>query len=177
MAIAGLTEEGNKFLNHWESPVHFLYDDRAGVYPPKPWKPGTRVKGYLTIGFGHLCTQAEIKKWTGTTITLEEAEDLRQIDLAEAAAEVDKRFKNLKPHERDALIILAFNIPAALDGSPGKYLRKGDYARAFSAWAEYVMVTDPQTKKKEAARGLFRRRIGEILLFIYGRAVWHEEAK
>ena len=174
---AGLTPEGNKLLNHFEAPAFFLYDDQAGVYPPKPWQSGTSVKGYLTIGFGHLCSRDEIKKYTGKTITLSEAEELRQRDLSGPAVEVDRRFKGLKPHERDALIIFAFNCPAGLDGSPGKYLRKGDIPACLAAWMEYANVTDPHTHEHKELQGLVRRRTSEILLFMTGRAVWFVEAK
>ncbi len=172
---AGLTAEGIKLLNHYESPVLFLYDDQAGRFPPQMWKPGTTVRGYLTIGFGHLCSQSDIKKYTGKTITMSEAEALRDEDPSGSADEVYRRFKGLKPHERDALIIFAFNYPASLDGSPGKYLRKGDYHRALAAWMEYVKVTN-KAGLREVCQGLVRRRTSEILLFQFGVAAWFQEA-
>lgn len=142
--------QGMTLLQNCEELRLVAYDDGYGVW---------------TIGWGHT---RHVQP--GDTCTKEQAERWKQEDLAEAEATVDNLVKvDLTQNQRDALIILAYNIGRTqFAGSEVLYyLNHGRYhtaCKAFLGW------TKARGKK---SRGLLRRRLMEGLLF--SKDPWPEE--
>lgn len=119
--------------------------------------------GVWTIGYGH--TGPDVV--AGLTITLEEAQQLLQKDVASAVACVNNSVAvELTQNEFDALVDFVFNLgPGAFESSTLlRDLNAGDFAAAaaqFDAWdhAGGAVVA-----------GLLRRRQQETALFESGQA-------
>ena len=133
------------------------------------------MRGYPTIGIGHLLTKAEQKSGTieigGQEVSWkdglsdEQINQLAQQDTQEAADVVDKYVKvELTPEQRDALTSFAFNVGEGNFKNAGaiKALNEGDieeFVRRLKQWNK---------SKGQVMAGLTRRREQEAQLFLSG---------
>ncbi len=159
-----ISEQALEFLEGWESCRLQAYCDSANK---------------LTIGIGHLLTDAELKtellligerlvRWQGG-LTRAQAIALKHQDLERFVEAVREKMKtcSLKPHEFDALVIYAFNIgvPAfERVSSVPRLIREGQIERAMVVWQQWNKET--RNGKKVVSRGLTKRRKAEIQMFL-----------
>lgn len=147
------------FIKWREALRLYVYDDANG----ERWKPGKKVYGHLTCGWGHVCTPEEaLKLHTGFAESV--AEQFFKEDYAEAAAIVDKyKFPFTKKYQRGAIISLVFNAgEGPLKKSVGMYLKKGDWVNAANAMSWYIRDDN------SVEQGLVRRRVFEMLYLLTG---------
>lgn len=132
------------------------YDD---LQPKKRLQPGDRVRGTLTIGWGHTGPEVAI----GQSVTVAEAERLLAQDLAEAEGDVE-RLASVPLHDNEfaALVSLVFNIGggAFATSSVRRRLNAGDRLGAAAAFALW------RKSKGRVLPGLVRRRAEEAALFL-----------
>lgn len=132
------------------------YDDFA---PKKVLKPGDKVRGTLTVGFGHTGPDVFI----GQTITEAEGKALLASDLAWAEEAVTKGARvPLAQHEFDALVSFTFNVGATAFANSTllRVLNAGDRKGAADQFLRWT-----RSKGVELA-GLKNRRFAERKLFL-----------
>jgi lysozyme len=159
-----ISKQGLDFIKSFESFVPYVYDDKKapvkGVY--REWK-GEKVKGTLTIGYGHTDAAAHpLKIARGLRITEAEAVDVLDVDLDECEEDVLNLVKQpLSQGQFDACVSLVFNMGSGnfRKSTLLKRLNKGDYKGARDAFDLYV------NSGGEFMRGLQRRRDGEQVLW------------
>lgn len=159
-----ISKAGLDFIKGFESFVPYVYDDKRpaikGVY--REWK-GEKVKGTLTIGYGHTNAAAHpLKIGLGMRITEAQAVEILDVDLDECEEDVKTLCKQpLTQGQFDACTSLLFNMGAGnfKKSTLLKRLNRGDYKGARDAFDLYV------NSGGEYMRGLQRRRDGEQLLW------------
>jgi lysozyme len=159
-----ISKQGLDFIKSFESFVPYVYDDKRapvkGVY--REWK-GEKVKGTLTIGYGHTDAAAHpLKIARGLRITEAEAVEVLDVDLDECEEDVLDLVKvALSQGQFDACVSLVFNMGAGnfKKSTLLKRLNKGDMKGARDAFDLYV------NSDGEFMRGLQRRRDGEQVLW------------
>ncbi len=105
MKISG---KGLEFLMKHEGVRSRIYDDAA---PHKDWYVGMPVKGYLTIGVGHLIKDDELASFTDIELGDRELRDLLRSDLVRFELSVNNKVKvKLSQNEYDALVAFSFNV-------------------------------------------------------------------
>jgi len=156
-----LSENGIKLLAQFEGCILFAYDDFDSPKSRRHIKPGDKVHGTLTIGFGH--TGADVKP--GMTITADEAEDLLRKDLGPFESAVDLAVTTvLNQHQFDALVIFAFNVGMGnFRGST--LLRKLNSGQYTAVPSELMKWTKSKGKQMQ---GLVNRRKAEATLWSGG---------
>lgn len=108
MNFIELTPRGEKFTKLQEGTVYRVYDD--GVKGAKMWKRGTKIRGRLTAGIGHLLSQSEINQWAGKTIPQSVVDRWFDEDTDTAEKAVHRLVKvPIKSNQRDVLIDFTFN--------------------------------------------------------------------
>ena len=157
MSVNNLTYSlsGEHLTEQFEACRLVAYDDARPTYL---LKPGDRVLGTLSIGYGHTGPDVYI----GQTITQGEADALLFKDIAGAAAFVNAEVKIvLTQDEFDALVDFVFN---AGTGNFGRSTLLADLnAGKFAEAAQQFDLWDRSAGKVLA--GLLRRRQSETQLF------------
>lgn len=150
---------GIELIKEFESCRLFAYDD---LQPNVLLTANTKIKGKLTIGYGHTgLVRGEPITWC-TTITKSEAVALLHEDLVRFEKNVSKY--NLKykwtQNEFDALVCFAFNV-----GSINQLTALGTRSRKtiLQKFTAYNKVLS--NGKKVPCDGLTRRRKSEQALF------------
>ena len=118
--------------------------------------------GRLTIGWGHTSGVTE-----GDTITAEEAEELLEHDLAEAATHVDRLVRvPLNENQRGSLTSFLVNFAAIafMSSTLRELLNKGDYDSVPRELRRWIKSRHPVTHRLVELPGLVRRREAEIAL-------------
>jgi lysozyme len=149
---------GRVFIEGFEGLFLQAYDD----FNERIVKPGQRVRGTLTIGYGHTSTAGPPRVYIGMTITKEEADSILSADLTSVEIEVAHLVKvPLNQNQLDALVSFQFNcgwlghqhcsLLSALNG--------GNYELADE---DFMLYDRAQGKVLE---GLDRRRKAEMKLF------------
>ncbi len=144
-----INKAGMDLVKHFEGFYANAYTCPAGVW---------------TIGYGHT---KGVKK--GDTVTLDQAEQLLEEDLAGAGTAVERLVKvPLKDNQYAALVSFVFNLGAGSLGSSTllKKLNAGNYDDVPAEMAKWVKATDPKTKEKRTLAGLVRRRAAEGELWL-----------
>lgn len=119
--------------------------------------------GKLTIGWGHTSGVLE-----GDSITAEEAEELLEHDLEEAATQVDRLVRvPLNDNQRGALAAFIFNIGAIafMSSTLRDLLNHGDYDSVPRELRRWTKATHPVNHQKVDLPGLVRRREAEVALW------------
>ena len=167
-----LTPEGIKLLKSLEGSVkrggrHVVYDDATGA----PFDEDRPV-GQATIGHGHLLVDSEV--WPDG-LSEEGATALLKRDLIRFEKTVDSLITApIEPHERDAFVILSFNIGCAglKRASAVKAFnegRKGEVSARIKLWNKARLADGSLV----VSNGLKRRREVEAMLFANGfDAAW-----
>jgi lysozyme len=160
------SKQGIEFIAAHEGSVkknglHWIYDDHTGRAIN-----GYNARGFATIGYGHLITEAEKQQGLFLNgITEDQALELLARDLGIAEGAVTRAVKvNLEQHEFDALVSFVFNVGAGNFNS-STLLRllnagnKRDVPAQFLRWTRSKGIELP---------GLVRRRRDEADLFATG---------
>src|SRR6476661_4935643 len=127
MNMRQINSEGFERIKQWEGYVGFAYDD---FDPPKlrrRIKAGDKVRGTLTIGFGHTGSHAK----PGATLTEDQAELLLLKDLMAYETAVENAVKvELTDNQYAALVSFCYNIgiTAFRNSTLVRKLNTGDYA-------------------------------------------------
>lgn len=158
-----ISKDALEFLIGWEALRLKAYLDQAGKW---------------TIGIGHLLTPKEresgrllidddLVKWR-SGLTREQAFALKQQDLERFVSAVSEALKDikLKPHEFDALVILAYNIgdKAFAGSSLVRCLQLGNRDKIVGSWLAWNKVT--VNGVRVVSNGLIKRRKAEIQIFL-----------
>jgi GH24 family phage-related lysozyme (muramidase) len=162
-----MTKDGLEALKVSEGYVPYVYDD--AVYPTRRWKKGTKVKGFLTAGVGHLLNETEIATWAGKDIPASVIDAWLDADTDEAERDVHEYVKvKLQPKQRNTLISFRFNIGrSAFKGSTlVRKLNNGDYDSVPSELRKWNKTTI--NGKKVVSDGLIKRRADEIAMWLSG---------
>lgn len=157
--ITRASERGVQFIKTWEKFVPHAYDDADPKHPPI--KPGDKVQGTLTIGYGH--TQGVAP---GDTITEEAADRLLRRKLRFYEGAVAKYVTvPLRQNQFDALVALTYNIGVGgfKRSTVLKRLNKGDLHGAGGAFLMWRFTTIGG--RKIESTGLLRRRRAEREMF------------
>lgn len=158
-----INDEGLELIKRWEGLVLYAYDDRDGARPPKPIKAGDKVRGKLTIGYGH--TRSAHR---GQVITEAEAERLLREDISSAEAAVERLVSvPLNDQQFAALVSFVFNVGETAFGKSTlrRKLNAGDYAAAPGELMRWVYDDGKRVE------GLVNRRAQEAALWGKGEFV------
>lgn len=157
-----LSRAGLDFIKSFEGFVPYVYDD---LRPPvngkyREWN-GEKVKGTLTIGYGHTdAAKHPLKIKRGLTITEEQAAEILDTDLDECEEQVEALVNvPVSQGQFDALCSFNFNCGAGNLKKLIVPLNKGDYKSCRAKFDLYVK------SKGITLRGLQRRRDGEQALW------------
>lgn len=163
-----LNKHGEAIMKEEEGLVLYAYDDRDPSWPRKKVQPGDKVRGVLTIGYGH--TGSDVKP--GMEITLAEAQKLLDADLKTfvRAMVVNIREHNSNPNDDieltsnqfSALVSFIYNVgdPAFDKSTMYRFLVAGDINSAAGQFPRWCYDGGKKLK------GLLRRRLKEQRLFL-----------
>lgn len=151
-----ISAAGIRLIKEHEGFMPTAYDD---LDPKRALKSGDKIKGTLTVGYGHTGPDVYI----GQTVTEDEAKALLDGDLDEAEQDVEDAVTvDLNDNQHAALVSIAYNIGGAAFAKSTllRKLNAGDYdgaAREFPRWNK---------SKGKVLAGLVRRRAEEQALFL-----------
>lgn len=164
MTIRNINAEGEAVLKQYEGRILFAYDDFDPPNARRRIKTGDKVRGTLTIGYGH--TGPDVKP--GMTISEERALDLLRADLDIFEAAVTRAVTvPLTDNQYAALVVFGFNIgeTAFKKSTLLKKLNAGDYDAVPGELMKWT-----KSKGKKLA-GLVNRRSAEAGLWAKGAFV------
>lgn len=121
------------------------------------------VAGLLTIGYGHLLTPSEVKRFEGG-VSQDEAVALLKADVAHAEGAVDRLITTrLTQGQYDALVSFTFNLGSgALQRSTlRRKVNRGEHEDVPGELLRWVWAGGRKRK------GLVRRRKAEARLYLY----------
>lgn len=154
-----VNEAGLKLLKSFEQLRLTAYDDAR---PDFKLRPGDKVLGTLTIGYGH----TDRAVWIGQKITEAQADEFLEDDLDEAEKAVeDSVSAPINSNQFSALASFAFNVGVgAFENSTLlRKLNATDFAGAAEEFGKWTKTTIDG--RKVTSRGLVRRRAAEKELF------------
>lgn len=157
-----LNEAAEALIKGFEELRLVAYDD---AFPNKTLRPGEKVFGTLTIGWGHTGPDVRI----GMTITPAGAEALFMEDIADTLRTVERAVKVPTTNNQfGVLSSFAFNVgnDAFLGSTLLKVLNAGDFASVSRELAKWNKTT--VDGKKIESKGLIRRRAAEADLWVAG---------
>lgn len=157
------SDTGRKFIGDYEGLSLVAYDD---AYPlTHKLQAGDKVRGTLTIGYGHTSAAGAPKVFIGQTITKAQADSILAADLASVEADVSRLVKvPLNQNQFDALVSFHYNTGSLGKASLLTYLNKGDYKEAANRFALYNKGR--QNGALVVMSGLIRRRADEKKMFL-----------
>lgn len=159
-----INSDGEKLIKQWEAFIPFAYDDFDTPQRRRVIKPGDKVNGTLTIGYGH--TGPDVTP--GMRIDQARADALLRRDLDQFEAAVDRLVKvPINDNQFAALVSFAFNCGVGnFQGSTLlKKLNAGDYG---AVPGELMKWTKSKGKQMQ---GLVNRRSAEAGLWAKGSFV------
>lgn len=159
------TPEDRAFISSEEGRIPYVYDD--AIYPTRKYVAGTKIKGNLTAGVGHLLSRGskifpEAKQWIGKTIPAAVIDQWLDDDLDEAEKAVHEKVKvSLKPRQRGTLISFTFNagVGAFAGSTLLRKLNEGKYNAVPAELQKWTKTTI--NGKKVTSNGLVARRARE----------------
>ena len=163
-----LNNETIECAKRWEEFIPYAYDDADTPRQRKPVVKGQKLRGTLTVGFGH--TGSDV--YPGQTVSLSEANELLRKDLAKAAAAVEQAVRvELTDNQFGALTIFTLNVgtQAFKDSTLVRKLNTGDYASVPAELMRWNKTTI--AGKKVVSQGLVNRRAAEAGLWAKGSFV------
>ena len=139
-----ISEEGLRFIANFEGCYLTAYDD---LQPKKKLVKGDKIKGTLTIGYGHI-----EGVYIGQTITQKEAWEMFKNDMAKDYELRVKRQLKVEVNQLmfDALVSRAYNVGNVVNVA--KALNEKDYDLALK------LMEKPNTSKGIVLNGLTKRR-------------------
>lgn len=156
-----INDEGRNKIKGWEALILYAYDDFDKGSKKIFIKPGMKVKGTLTIGWGHTGSNVT----PGLEITSEQAEAFLSEDLAPAEWAVSTLVKvELTDNQFAALVSFTFNVgvTAFKNSTLLKKLNSGDYNSVPSELMKWTK------SKGQQMTGLVNRRSAEAGLWAKG---------
>jgi lysozyme len=159
-----LNEASEQLIKQWEACILYAYDDFDPPSNRRRIKAGDRIKGTLTIGYGH--TGPDVRP--GMTITPAQAEALFDRDVGKACDIVERGVKvPLNDNQFGALTAFVHNIgPKQFNSSTLlKKLNAGDYDAVPAELMKWVK------SKGKRRQGLVNRRSAEAGLWAKGSFV------
>jgi GH24 family phage-related lysozyme (muramidase) len=139
------------------------YDDAR---PDYVLKPGDKIIGTLTIGYGHTNAARNNDEQIniGDTVTEEEALEIFKLDIAEFGKYVTNRANsfevNLLQPQFDALVMASMNRDAKMSGGPlWRAIKSGDEKKIREIWSSTV------EKSLKKYPGLEGRKDKELEIF------------
>lgn len=153
-----MNEAGFALLRQWEGCVLEAYDDADG----KVVKPGGRVRGILTIGYGH--TGPDVVP--GLVWTKAQAEAELQREAAAFANRIAPLIKGeLTDNQFSALVCLAYNIGVGAfgDSSALRHANAKNFADVPASIAKWNKTTIDGVRVE--SNGLKNRRAAEVALW------------
>lgn len=166
--VRQINEDGVALAKQWEAFIGFAYDDADPPAHRRKIKQGDKIRGTLTIGYGH--TGNEV--FPGLVISEQQATRFLERDLAVASAAVERNVKvPLNDNQFAALSIFVLNIGAGAFASSTlvKKLNAGNYDAVPSELAKWNKTTI--AGKKVTSAGLVNRRAAEAGLWARGSFV------
>ena len=153
------SDAGRTFIEGFEGLILQAYDDANDSIV----KPGQKVRGTLTIGYGHTDTAGPPKVYIGQVIDQPTADAILASDLAAVEIEVGQLVKvPLNQNQFDALVSFQFNTGWL--AHPGcsllRALNAGNYQLADNDFMLYNMAGG------KVLAGLTRRRSAEKAMFM-----------
>lgn len=151
------------------------YDDKR---PDYKLKPGDKILGTLTIGYGHTDSARDDDKKIkiGDTVTEEEALEILKLDIAEFSKYVNNRAKSfdveLTQSQFDALVMASMNRDKSMSGGPlWRAIKSGDEEAIRKEWTKTIQ------KSVDTFPGLADRVTEELEIFFgnYGEEKVEEE--
>lgn len=151
------------------------YDDKR---PDYKLKPGDKILGTLTIGYGHTdaARDDDEKIQIGDTVTEEEALEILKFDIAEFSKYVNNRAKSfdvqLTQSQFDALVMASMNRDNSMSGGPlWRAIKSGDEEAIRKEWTKTI------EKSVDTFPGLEDRVQEELEIFFgnYGEQEVEEE--
>lgn len=152
------SDTGRQFIEAFEGLILGAYDDDDDHIV----KPGQRVYGTLTIGYGHTTAAGAPRVYVGMTVTKDEADSILSSDLSGVEFEVTHLVKEtLNQNQFDALVSFQFNTGwlAHPQCSLLRALNEGNFNLADEDFGLYDEASG------KVNQGLVRRRKAEALLF------------
>ena len=149
---------GFALLRQWEGCVLQAYDDANG----KVAKPGDRVRGILTIGYGH--TGPDVVP--GLVWTQAQAEAELQREAASFAGEIAPLIKvELTDNQFSALVCLAYNIGVGAFGESSalRHANSKNFVEVPASIAKWNKTTIDGVRVEST--GLKNRRAAEVALW------------
>lgn len=142
-----ISEEGLRFIANFEGCYLTAYDD---LQPKKKLVKGDKIKGTLTIGYGHI-----EGVYIGQTITQKEAWEMFKNDMAKDYELRVKRQLKVEVNQLmfDALVSRAYNVGNVVNVA--KALNEKNYDLALK------LMEKPNTSKGIVLNGLTKRRNAE----------------
>lgn len=162
--MRNINDEGRNKIKGWEALILYAYDDFDKGSKKIFIKPGMKVKGTLTIGWGH--TGSDVTP--GLEITQEQAEAFLSEDLAPAERAVSTLVTvELSDNQFAALVSFTFNVgvTAFKTSSLLRKLNAGDYNAVPSELMKWTK------SKGQQMTGLVNRRSAEAGLWAKGSYV------
>jgi lysozyme len=159
------TTEDRRFLTNEEGKVPYVYDD--AIYPTRKYVKGTRIKGNLTGGVGHLLSKgskifAEAHAWIGKTIPNTVIDQWLDDDLDTIERLIHNIVKvPLNTRQRGTLLIWGFNVGngAVAASSLIRKLNQKNYNAVPGELQKWTKTTI--NGKKVTSPGLVARRARE----------------
>ena len=149
---------GRQLIESFEGLILQAYDD----YDDHIVKPGERVYGTLTIGYGHTNAAGPPKVYIGQTISKDDADSILTSDLLAVEIEVGHLVKvPLNQNQFDALVSFQFNTGWL--SHPACSLLRALNAGNWHLADQDFMLYDRASGK--VLSGLIRRRAAEAKLF------------
>lgn len=152
------SDAGRKFIEGFEGLKLQAYDDATD----RIVRPGDRIWGTLTIGYGHTSAAGRPHVYVGQTISEAMADDILSADLASVEAEVAHLVRvPLTQNQLDALVSFQFNCRwlSHPHCSLLAALNAGNYRLADDDFCLYDRANG------KVLKGLDRRRAAEKALF------------
>lgn len=159
-----VNDDGLKLIKQWEAFIGFAYDDFDPPKRRRRIKPGDKVNGTLTIGYGH--TGPDVRP--GQTISEAEATALLERDLAGVERAIERLVKvPLNDNQFGALAAFVLNVGEGNFASSTllKKLNRGQYGDVPKELMKWV------NSKGRKLDGLVNRRAAEAGLWVKGSFV------
>lgn len=151
------SDNGRQLIEKFEGCILSAYDDADD----KVVQPGQKVRGTLTIGYGHTSAAGAPRVYVGQTITQDEADKILSSDLMSVEIEVEHLVRvALTQNQFDALVSFQFNTGALGRSTLLTKLNNGDYEGAAEEFLKWNKAGG------KVLEGLIKRRKAEKELFL-----------
>lgn len=151
-----LGPKGKQLIQSWETLVLYTYDD---AFKPKPYLRG-KVKGTLTIGYGHTAAAGDPAPKAGMKISKAEAERIFDRDIENVVREVNSFLtRKVSQEQFDALVSFHYNTGGLGRSTLLKKVNAGQFDQVPAEFMKWV------NDNGKVSPGLINRRRAEVALW------------